>query len=125
VIARHGAAPTYDTIVDDDALGAGLMVDHLVELGHKRILHTGHPSGGLHRPFILSHTARADGYKRAMKRHGLIPDVIVTSYTERGGYQAAIEALSKPQPPTAIFAGRRHRRSGRPARHRGAGPATP
>jgi LacI family transcriptional regulator len=40
-----------------------------------------------------------------MRRHGLDPYVIVTSYSEQGGYQAAIEALSGPVPPTAIFAG--------------------
>jgi LacI family transcriptional regulator len=40
-----------------------------------------------------------------MKRYGLTPDVIVTSYREEGGYQAALEAFSRPTPPTAIFAG--------------------
>jgi LacI family transcriptional regulator len=105
VIARHGGGENFDTVVDDDFLGAGLIVDHLVELGHERIVHTSQPSGGLTRPFVLSHTARCDGYVHAMKRHGLTADVIVTSYTEEGGYQAAAEALSRPTPPTAIFAG--------------------
>jgi LacI family transcriptional regulator len=40
-----------------------------------------------------------------MKRHGLDSDVIVTSYSEEGGYQAGLEALTRPTPPTAIFAG--------------------
>ncbi|MFD5128930.1 LacI family DNA-binding transcriptional regulator [Streptomyces olindensis] len=105
VIARHGGAGAYDTVVDDDQGGARLMVDHLAGLGHRRIVHTSHPIGGLERPFILSHTARCDGYIGAMKRHGLEPDVIETTYTEEGGYQAAVEALSRPVPPTAIFAG--------------------
>ncbi|MFG6201990.1 LacI family DNA-binding transcriptional regulator [Nonomuraea sp. JJY05] len=105
VIARHGGADNFDTIVDDDYLGARLMVDHLVELGHRRILYTGHPSGGLTRPYVLAHTARGDGYVEAMKRHGLEPDIIETSYSERGGYEAAQEALARPEPPTAIFAG--------------------
>jgi LacI family transcriptional regulator len=104
-IARHGAAATYDTVVDDDVLGANLMVDHLVGLGHRRILHTSHPTGGLRRPSVLSHTARGDGFQEAMMRHGLQPDVIITSYTEEGGYDAAIRALQRPNPPTAIFAG--------------------
>jgi LacI family transcriptional regulator len=105
VIARHGGGENFDTVVDDDFEGAGLMVDHLVELGHERIVHTSQPSGGLKRPFVLSHTARRDGYVHAMKRHGLAPDVIVTSYSEEGGYQAALEALTRRTPPTAIFAG--------------------
>jgi LacI family transcriptional regulator len=105
VVARHGAHRNLDTVVDDDYEGARLMVDHLVGLGHRRILHTGHPSGGLERPFVLSHTARLDGYEAAMRRHGLTPDVLVTSYSEDGGHKAAVEALRRPSPPTAIFAG--------------------
>jgi LacI family transcriptional regulator len=105
VIARHGGADNFDTIVDDDHLGARLMVDHLVGLGHRRIVHVSHPSGGLTRPHVLSHTARCDGYAEAMKRHGLEADVIETAYSEPGGYDAAVRALTRPEPPTAIFAG--------------------
>jgi LacI family transcriptional regulator len=105
VIARHGGGTTYDSVVDDEQEGARLLVDHLVELGHERILHTSQSAGGLKRPFVLSHTARLDGYVDAMRRRGLEPDVIETSYTEPGGYQAAVEAFARPTPPTAIFAG--------------------
>jgi LacI family transcriptional regulator len=105
VVARHGGATSFDNGVDDDQGGARLMVDHLVSLGHRRIAHTTHPTGVLERPHVLAHTARCDGYIRAMQRHGLEPDVIETSYTEEGGYRAATEALSRPTPPTAIFAG--------------------
>jgi LacI family transcriptional regulator len=74
-------------------------------LGHRRILHTGHPSEGLRPPYVLSHTLRREGYVRAMQRHGLDPDVIESTHTEHGGYEAAVEALARPTPPTAIFAG--------------------
>ncbi|MET8211627.1 LacI family DNA-binding transcriptional regulator [Streptomyces sp. NPDC005373] len=105
VVARHGGASAHDTVVDDDQGGARLMVDHLVNLGHRHIVHTTHPTAGLERPFVLSHTARGDGYVKAMERHGLQPDVIETEFTEEGGYRAAVEALSRRTPPTAIFAG--------------------
>lgn len=105
VLARHGGSGTFDTIVGDDFEGARLMVDHLVALGHRRIVHTSQPSGGLERPYVLSHTPRLDGYEETMRRHGLEPDVIVTSYSEEGGYEAARQALARPIPPTAIFAG--------------------
>jgi LacI family transcriptional regulator len=105
VVARHGGASAFDTVVDDEHVGARLMVDHLVELGHERIVHTTQPAAGLTRPFVLSHTARLDGYVKAMRRHGLEPDVIETAYTEQGGYEAGLEAMSRPVPPTAIFAG--------------------
>jgi LacI family transcriptional regulator len=104
VVARHGTAANFDTVVDDEYQGARLMVDHLVALGHERIVHTGMPSGGLE-PFVLSHTARRYGYEQAMARHGLVPDTIETSYSEAGGHEAAIQALSGEDPPTAIFAG--------------------
>ncbi|WP_436789823.1 LacI family DNA-binding transcriptional regulator [Yinghuangia sp. YIM S10712] len=105
VVARHGGSAHYDTVVDDDQGGARLMVDHLVGLGHRRILHTSQPTGRLKRPFVLSHTARCDGYVNAMKRHGLEPDVIETTYSEEGGYRAALEAFARSEPPTAVFAG--------------------
>jgi LacI family transcriptional regulator len=105
VIARHGASAHYDTVVDDDHQGARLLVDHLVGLGHTNIAHTGHPAVGLKRPHVLSHTARQHGYEDAMRRHGLKPDVVVSSYSESGGYAAAMEILNRPASPTAIFAG--------------------
>jgi LacI family transcriptional regulator, galactose operon repressor len=40
-----------------------------------------------------------------MREHGLEPSVIETSYSEDGGYQAALEAFDRAEPPTAIFAG--------------------
>jgi LacI family transcriptional regulator len=40
-----------------------------------------------------------------MRQHGLDPEVVVTGYTEKGGYEAAIKAFARSNPPTAIFAG--------------------
>ncbi|MGW1271970.1 LacI family DNA-binding transcriptional regulator [Streptomyces sp. NPDC002491] len=93
-------AAGYDTVVDDDRGGARLMVDHLVSLGHRRIVHTTHPPGGLERPHVLAQTVRLDGFVAAMRRHGLEPDVIETSYTEECGHRAALEALTGSTPPT-------------------------
>lgn len=105
VVARHGGGATFDTVVDDDYEGARLMVDYLAGLGHMHIAHTSMPSGGLARPSVASPTARCDGYVAAMRRRGLEPDVIETSYSEEGGFLAASEALARAVPPTAIFAG--------------------
>ncbi len=104
VVAQHGLTKGYDTVVNDDAEGARMVVDHLVGLGHRRIAHTSQPVG-TDSAHPLSHVARQRGYEDAMRDHGLEPDVIVTSYSEHGGYEAAREALARPERPTAIFAG--------------------
>jgi len=104
VVARHGASANFDTVVDDEYEGARLMVDHLVSLGHQRIVHTSMPSGGLE-PFVLSHTARRYGYEEAMRRHGLNPEVVETTFSEQGGYNAAMQVLDAADRPSAIFAG--------------------
>lgn len=105
VVALHGPAQHFDTVVDDHRLGADLVVDHLVGLGHRRIVHTAMPPADLGGPFTLSHTARREGFELAMARHSLVPEIITTWYSEEGGYEAGIEVLTRPDRPTAIFAG--------------------
>ena len=104
-IALHGTPQHFDTVVDDEGLGARLVVDHLVALGHRRIVHTSQASGDWERDFILSHTARRLGFHQAMRRHHLEPDIIESYYSEEGGYAAAEQAFSRDPRPTAIFAG--------------------
>jgi LacI family transcriptional regulator len=107
VIGRHGKSADYDTVVDDDLMGAGLVVDHLADLGHRRIAHIEHRERGRGRPTTMPQTVRAEGYRQAMQRRGLTAeiDVVSTSYSEEGGYSGARELLSRPVRPTAIFAG--------------------
>lgn len=103
--ALHGRAKNFDTVVDDERAGARLVVDHLVAAGHQSIVHTSMPPAELGGPFVLSHTARRQGFEQAMRDHRLVPDVIETWYSEEGGYEAAMQALDRIHPPTAIFAG--------------------
>jgi LacI family transcriptional regulator len=107
VIGRHGKSASYDAVVDDDVTGAALIVDHLADLGHRRITHIGHKDPGRGWPTTMPHTVRAEGYRQAMRRRGLESeiDVVATSYSEQGGYLGACQLLSRPLPPTAIFAG--------------------
>jgi LacI family transcriptional regulator len=104
-IALHGSPVGFDTVVDDERLGARLMVDYLVANGHRRIVHTSMPSAPWEKKFVLSHTARRQGFAQAMRSHGLEPDIIETWYSEEGGHEAAMQALARSKPPTAIFAG--------------------
>ncbi|MFI7616232.1 LacI family DNA-binding transcriptional regulator [Nonomuraea terrae] len=84
-----------DIVVDDDQLGARMAIDHLVELGHKRIAH------------IESRRAsRCEGYLVAMRRHALAPYIMVEAAEsdEDGGRAAATALLTRDPRPTAIFA---------------------
>lgn len=84
-----------DIVVDDDQLGARLAIDHLVNLGHKRIAHIEGPR-----------SSRCEGYLVAMRRHSLAPYIMVEAAdaTEEGGRAAAIALLTRDPRPTAVFA---------------------
>ena len=107
VVGRHGHSAVYDTVADDDIAGAALVVDHLADLGHRRIAHIEHhetdPTASRRCPTPI----RAEGYRQAMRAHGLADeiDVVSTSYTQQGGYRGAQQLLARPRRPTAIFAG--------------------
>ncbi|GIH02998.1 LacI family transcriptional regulator [Rhizocola hellebori] len=107
VIGRHDRSPDYDAVVDDDLMGAALVVDHLVELGHRRIAHIEHKITGRNHPTTLPQSVRAEGYRQAMKRNDLGSeiDIVASTYSEEGGYLAARELLARAVRPTAIFAG--------------------
>jgi LacI family transcriptional regulator len=107
VIGRHLRSALHDTVVDDDAAGAALVVDHLVSLGHRRIAHIEHRENDAALAIEMPNAVRAEGYRRSMRAHGLADeiDVVSTSYTEEGGYVGARQLLSRPNRPTAIFAG--------------------
>lgn len=107
VIGRHGKSTGYDAVVDDDLAGAGLVVDHLADLGHRRIAHIEHRDAARGIPTTMPQTVRAEGYRQAMLRRGLDAevDIVFSTYSEEGGYTAARELLARPTRPTAIFAG--------------------
>ncbi|MGI5423840.1 LacI family DNA-binding transcriptional regulator [Streptomyces sp. CA-179760] len=107
VVGRQGASPVYDTVADEDNEGAALVVGHLAGLGHRRIAHIEHHETDPTRLVEMPNARRADGYRQAMRAHGLAEwiDVVSTSYTQEGGYQGAKELLARPCRPTAVFAG--------------------
>jgi LacI family transcriptional regulator len=109
VIGRHGKSSYYDSVVDDDVTGAALIVDHLADLGHRRIAHIEHKVAGRREPRTMPQTVRGEGYRQAMRQRGLAEyvDVVASTYSEEGGYTAARAMLARPasQRPTAIFAG--------------------
>jgi LacI family transcriptional regulator, galactose operon repressor len=107
VLGRHERSAHYDTVFDDDDAGAELAVQHLITLGHRRIVHIAHQDNASARPADLLHVIRAETYKRVMRDHGLAAEsaIATTSYSAEGGLEGARELLSRSPRPTAIFAG--------------------
>jgi hypothetical protein len=107
IVGRHGRSPAFDVVADDDYTGAGLVVGHPADLGHRRIAHIDHRETDPDRLAEMPNAIRAEGYRQAMRARGLADqiDVVITSYTRDGGYLGAKQLLGRRHRPTAIFAG--------------------
>ncbi len=97
VVGRPLRSRRVDTVNNDEALGARLAVEHLVELGHRRITHLDGGRGA-------GAAQRRAGFVAAMERHGLEPRVVSGDFTEAGGFSAAGRVLERSDRPTAVFA---------------------
>jgi len=87
-------------VVIDNAYGARLAIDHLVELGHDRIGHLMGPPDN-----ILTIT-RAEGTRETLVRHGLKPRpdwFFEGDFSLASGAQAAQHWLCMDDRPTAVF----------------------
>lgn len=103
VVGRRVTPRTLDVVRAADSRGIATAVDHLVDLGHRRIVHA---SGG---KGVIAADRRA-GYLRAMRRHGLaeLSMVIEGDFTEDAGIAAATELLAAPELPSAVVCANDH-----------------
>lgn len=100
VLGRHYASAACDTVNSDDRAGADQVMDHLIGLGHTRIAHLTIRTASEGSP----HAIRLAAYRQRMRAEGLVPQVARAENTERDAYGAALELLSAPDRPTAVFA---------------------
>jgi DNA-binding LacI/PurR family transcriptional regulator len=94
-------SPDVPRVQVDNALGAQMATEHLLELGHSRIAHV---AGATE---LAISRERTRGYRAALSASGIVPDPQLTCsgrFTEEGGYEAAQVLLHLDPPPTAIFA---------------------
>ncbi|MFI9509905.1 LacI family DNA-binding transcriptional regulator [Nocardia sp. NPDC052566] len=101
LVSRSSTIPDVDTVNDDGEVGAALAVDHLVSLGHRRIVHL--DGGG-----AFTSAARRRGYRTAMEHHGLEPMIVPSEHTDSAGMAAVQKLLnlfSRDNFPTALLCG--------------------
>ncbi len=91
----------FPSVDVDNINGAAKAVEHLINLGHRRIgIITNAP------PYYTASAHRLEGYRKALLKHGLPFEGVLVRYgdfTEESGYAAMMELLDLPSPPTAVF----------------------
>ena len=92
----EGSSP-FPAVLLDDRPGTVEVVQHLLDLGHRRIAHVAGP------PAFVHATARSEAFASALAEAGLEPVGIEGSdFTAAGGIEATRRLLALPEPPTAI-----------------------
>jgi LacI family repressor for deo operon, udp, cdd, tsx, nupC, and nupG len=95
----------YSSVMIDNAAAAKLVMDHLIELGHRRV---GLIGGQTDRPIHLDvPDLRMRGALAVLNEAGIPPEphhVQTARFTVTGGYRAMSRMLARPDPPTAVFA---------------------
>lgn len=100
MITRHIAQAAVDYVGADNVLGAKLAVEHLAQLGHKRIAFVGGPTSSSARH------ERLVGFREALQENGMAFDPALTassSVSRQGGFKAMQTVLAQPDPPTAAL----------------------
>jgi DNA-binding LacI/PurR family transcriptional regulator len=98
VVSRPMRSKRLDTINNDDRLGARLVVEHLIGLGHEHVMHIDGGRGA-------GAAQRRSSYEATMRAYGLEPRVAPGAFTEAAGAAAAARALKTGRLVTAVFAG--------------------
>ena len=89
----------FPGVYSDSEIGASLAMEHLLNLGHQRILCITDSA-------ISDGRLRAEVYERYMHEHGLAKYLkkIETPRSIKNGYEIGLELFAVSNPPTAVFA---------------------
>lgn len=98
----HSPYTQKNSVLSDDRRAAEEAVNYLVSLGHRRIGFINGPEN------VIPSQERIKGYQKALSGHCIpfSPELVANGEWEEpaSGYKAAREFLTRPNPPTAIFA---------------------
>jgi len=91
----------FPYVDEDGLLGMNLAIQHLIDVGHRRIACIAAS------PDLMFAGHRLAGYRQAMAENGLAVDeslIVIGDLTQRNGHQLAGELLDRPDRPAAIAA---------------------
>jgi hypothetical protein len=95
-------ATDFQTVGIDNFDGGYVATKHLIELGHKRILHITGPASS------SEANSRLRGYESAMAEAHLEPSVVQGDWSSDTGYRLGVELDLDAAAPTAIFTANDH-----------------
>lgn len=105
VVGIGGGIPGMSSLRIDDVAASRLATEHLLSLGHERIVHFGGDQE--ERMDFHLHAQRLAGFRQAMANAGHRPggDFHATEFTIQGGFSLALDVLGDPASrPTAVMA---------------------
>ncbi|UNK70548.1 LacI family DNA-binding transcriptional regulator [Microbacterium sp. H1-D42] len=98
VVVDSDPTSQYTLVDTDQEQGARLAMQHLFDLGHRRIAHVAGPDDS----FSARH--RAEAYSRFMREHDLeAPEILRGDWSAASGRAAGESLLGGDHPPTAVF----------------------
>ena len=106
IVGIGGQIPGIPTFSIDDVATTRRATEHLIELGHTRLVHVG---GDQEKQLDFEvHSNRLKGFRQALSKAGLeqAPDFFADDFDISGGYRSALNALRDADSrPTAVVAG--------------------
>jgi DNA-binding LacI/PurR family transcriptional regulator len=98
VVVEADAEPAVSAVTVDQVGGAYLATRHLLDLGHRTVVHISGPADW------IEARQRVTGWRRALDQAGAtVPEVIAGDWSARSGYEAGL-ALGAVPDVTAVFA---------------------
>lgn len=101
LVGRVDGQSMITTVNNDNEMVGRMAVRHLIAQGHRRIGLIGGP------PELTVSIDRTFGYRQGLAEAGIVWDGGLEAnglFTKEGGYQALLELIDRPSPPTAVFA---------------------
>ena len=102
VVVDTEPSKKFDSVNIENYVGGRIATQHLIDLGHKRIVHITGPSDG------YEGQQRRSGYEDAMNEAKLKADIVEGDWSITTGYKTGCELTERKVLPTAIFTSNDH-----------------